>query len=510
MKNLTHNLLAKIVAIFLFAISELAGALSLLAISYLYDEQVYLDRVISGNSLMDFLYDMRYGFIVIACICALLFLASLIFLLCSAGHRFGKNEILPNHQDKIPFDLYIICTGLLLALCLNITFNIGYGDMLFSVVLGISCLVCSTLIALAFLMTLATRLKLGKWWRNTIIYRLVMLLVRLIRKIPLLWKTLLVCAAAGILNIIFTVVSMVDGAGGLVLVLLLEGVLIAGACLAALQMQKLKAAGKALAEGDFDYTADTAKMYWEFKKHGENLNRIGDGMTIAVERQMKSERLKTELITNVSHDLKTPLTSIINYIDLLSREGVQGKSAEYVEVLHHQAQRLKKLTEDLVEASKASTGNIAAELVRTNICELIDQSVAEYAERLKDAKLEAVVSFPENGCHAVADGRLLWRMLDNLLSNACKYSQPDTRVYLNAFEHGGRTMISVKSISRRQLNVNADELMERFVRGDASRSTEGSGLGLNIARSLAQLQGGSLSLTIDGDLFKAEISLPAA
>jgi signal transduction histidine kinase len=234
-------------------------------------------------------------------------------------------------------------------------------------------------------------------------------------------------------------------------------------------------------------------------------------MALAVDRQMKSERLKTELITNVSHDIKTPLTSIINYVDLLSRQELEGQSAEYLAVLDRQAKRLKKLTEDLVEASKASTGNLSVTLERTDVCELVRQAVGEYEERLEAGRLEVVIPPPEQATFVLADGRLLWRVMDNLLSNAVKYAQPDTRVYIDVTDREpGTVTVIVKNISRNRLNVDADELMERFVRGESSRTTEGSGLGLNIARSLVELQKGAFILYVDGDLFKAELKLRSA
>jgi signal transduction histidine kinase len=192
-------------------------------------------------------------------------------------------------------------------------------------------------------------------------------------------------------------------------------------------------------------------------------------------------------------------------VDLLKKESLEGKSGEYLEVLDRQSRRLQKLTEDLVEASKASTGNLSVELRRTDVCELLRQAAGEYAERLEAGGLEAVLSAPQEGLFVMADGRLLWRVLDNLLGNACKYSLPGTRVYIDVERQADETVITVKNISRSRLNVDADELMERFVRGESSRTTEGSGLGLNIARSLAELQKGTFRLAVDGDLFKAEL-----
>ena len=239
----------------------------------------------------------------------------------------------------------------------------------------------------------------------------------------------------------------------------------------------------------------------------ENLNAIGTGMTRAVEQRMKSERLKTELITNVSHDIKTPLTSIVNYVDLLEKEELPEKATEYLAVLDRQSKRLKKLTEDLVEASKASTGNVAVRLTPILVNEIVHQAIGDYDERLTAGKLEVVVTTYEGNLNAMADGRLLWRVLDNLLSNVCKYALAGTRVYIDLGTRDNRVVVSMKNISRDQLNVNADELMERFVRGDTSRHTEGSGLGLNIAKSLMELMGGTFALSVDGDLFKAELTL---
>ncbi len=262
-----------------------------------------------------------------------------------------------------------------------------------------------------------------------------------------------------------------------------------------------------MSRGNFEQKVDTKKMLFDFKEHGNDLNSIGDGMAIAVEQRMRSERLKTELITNVSHDIKTPLTSIINYVDLLQKDHSKEQQTEYLAILQRQSQRLKKLTEDLVEASKASTGNLTVSLVPTNIGELINQALGEYLEKMESGKLEPVVALPHEELPVLADGKLLWRVLDNLFNNVCKYALAGTRVYIEVKQTAQKTVVSVKNISREPLNVEAEELMERFVRGDSSRHTEGSGLGLNIARSLVELQKGDFRLYVDGDLFKAEILL---
>ena len=245
--------------------------------------------------------------------------------------------------------------------------------------------------------------------------------------------------------------------------------------------------------------------------HAEDLNRIGQGMNIAVEERLKSERMKTELITNVSHDIKTPLTSIINYSDLIFREDCENeKIKEYASVLHNQSERLKKLIDDLVEASKASSGNIDIMLAECDARVLISQVAGEYYQRLTEVGLELVCTSPDDEVRIMADGRRLWRVFDNLMNNARKYAMSGTRVYVSLEEVGGRAVFRFKNISREALSVNADELSERFVRGDASRNTEGNGLGLSIAKNLCELQKGRLELSIDGDLFKATVTLPKA
>ena len=289
----------------------------------------------------------------------------------------------------------------------------------------------------------------------------------------------------------------------------LDAALVAGAAWLSLQLQQVRDMGAALAARDLEAQLDTEKMYFDVKRHAEDLNAIGVGMNKAVEQRLKSERLKTELITNVSHDIKTPLTSIVSYVDLLKKEELSPTAGEYVAVLDRQSRRLKKLTEDLVEASKASTGNIAVQLEPIVVNEIIHQAVGDYDEKLAAGRLEVIVNTYEGNLMALADGRLLWRVLDNLLSNVCKYAMAGTRVYVDLIARDGHVVLSIKNISRDPLNISADELMERFVRGDASRHTEGSGLGLNIAKSFMDLMGGGFALSVDGDLFKAELTLRA-
>ena len=252
-----------------------------------------------------------------------------------------------------------------------------------------------------------------------------------------------------------------------------------------------------------EHPVDTARMYRDLKEHGEPLNSIQTGMAKAVAESVKSERFKTELITNVSHDIKTPLTSIINYVDLLEKEELSNETAEgYLEVLERQSNRLKKLIEDLIEASKASTGNLAVHLEKLEAGVSVVQIVGEFEDKLNAADLTLLIQKPETPVYVMADGRHFWRVIDNLMNNICKYAQPGTRVYVDLRENGGQVELIFRNTSRYPLNISSEELMERFVRGDESRNTEGSGLGISIAKSLMELMGGSFMLYVDGDLFK--------
>ena len=236
------------------------------------------------------------------------------------------------------------------------------------------------------------------------------------------------------------------------------------------------------------------------------INDIAGGFSNAIQESLKSERLKTELITNVSHDIKTPLTSIINYVDLIKKEDIQNeKIKEYVDILDKKSQRLKKLTEDLVEASKASSGNIKLNLEEIRVKELINQTIGEFKDKFESKNLIIETNMPEEDVKITADNRYMYRIIENLFSNITKYAQDGTRVYIDVKKKNKNIEISIKNISKDRLNISADELMQRFVRGDKSRFTEGSGLGLSIAKSLTELQKGTFDITIDGDLFKVEM-----
>ena len=267
---------------------------------------------------------------------------------------------------------------------------------------------------------------------------------------------------------------------------------------------------KKMGKGDLSTKVDDTLMAGAFKDFAADLNDLADVVVVAAQKQLKSERMKTELITNVSHDIKTPLTSIINYVDLLQKPHSEEEEVQYLEVLDRQSQRLKKLIDDLMDMSKANTGNMAVEITKVDAVESINQALGEFADKLDKAELIPVFRHSEDRVPMMADGKLVWRVLSNLLGNAVKYAMPGTRLYIDLISMENKVVISLKNISREELNVDADELMERFVRGDDSRNTEGSGLGLNIARSLMELQKGQLQLLVDGDLFKVTLIFPGA
>ncbi len=479
---------------------------------------------------VDLLYSLHTAAIPLLAVSLLGILFLVVYLACAAGRRPGREDAVPGWQEKIPFDLYLLAdvlaaAGVIAAADGALNALEDEPVLLALLLLGLA-VVCAVL-GLAFWMTLCTRVKCGKWWRNTVAFWALRLCWRaavwcwrllrgagcwawgLVRGLPLVWKTAAVLCGESLLEFVVLVNSGLYEEN-LLLWVLFRAILVVALIWGALQLRRLQAGGAALAAGDLDAKVDTARMYWDFKRHGENLNDVARGMQLAVEKQLKSERLKTELITNVSHDIKTPLTSIINYVDLLKRDPAGEQAAEYLEVLDRQSRRLKKLTEDLVEMSKASTGNIPVNASRRSVNELLSQALGEYGERLEKAGLEPVASLPERECFVWADGTLVWRVLDNVFSNACKYALPGTRFYVDAAEEGNRVRLSFKNVSRDRLNVSADELTERFVRGDSARGGEGSGLGLNIAKSLAELQGGALTLRVDGDLFRVDLALPAA
>ena len=463
--------------------------------------------------LVHLMYSLRFAVYVVLVMAALMALVCFIYLMVSAGHRGGVEGIAGTSFTRLPLDLVTAAVAFCLYACGMFAFDYFYG----AEETIIACLVFGTTAAaltVGYFITLATRIKLGGgvWWRNTVICRVIILLGKLCRliwrglcamaaAIPLAWGAVLIYMVLSLTGLIWCVVTPVGPR--IFGWILLNFALFPSLLYICVVLQRLLRGCDALAGGKLDAKVDTKNMFGLMRRAGEDLNNIGEGMTLAVEERLRSERLKTELITNVSHDIKTPLTSIINYADLISREQTDNPQVqEYSVELLRQSERMKKLIEDLIEASKASTGNIEMHMQPCEIGVLLTQCGGEYQSRLEEAGLYLVTSQPDQPLYIMADGSRLWRVLDNLLGNALKYALPGTRVYLSLERQGSEAVITLKNVSAYPLNMPADELLERFTRGDSSRSTGGNGLGLSIAKSLTELQGGTLTPVVDGDLFK--------
>lgn len=472
------------------------------------------------------------GFAVVLLLCIVMS----IFSMVNAGVKTGKETITLGRFERTPTELVLamaVCSAAaavgicvesgIASMCVNqyrnytfesenifVSENIQYIAFLVPVA-------CLYSVALFFFNNIVAKVKAGTFFADCLIVRALKWIARKTKAcfryvkshMSLTQKGIWAYICITIVEIIFVAILAAGSMRGLlwvVIYIILKWLCIVGIVAYIIQTQELYKCAKEMAEGNLDRKADTSKMFWVFRAHGEHLNQISDGMSKAVEARMKSEHLKTELITNVSHDIKTPLTSIINYVDLLQKDDMDEKTRqEYIEVLSRQSARLKKLIEDLVEASKASTGNIQINWAEIDANMLLEQAVAEYEDKLANAGLKVVFTRSEVPAVIRADGQHLWRVFDNLLANISKYAMPGTRVYASVIHEAGSVRIEFKNISREALNVSSDELMERFVRGDSSRNTEGSGLGLSIANSLCTLMRADFKLSIDGDLFKAVI-----
>ena len=481
---------------------------------------------------LEWIWQIRDGLIVILLGSLLLGAACIVYLCWAAGRKPKCVEIRPGGLNRLPLDLYAAMDGILGYFCLmllaeGVSALIGSGMPRFAMVAAVAAAFAMCLMLVLYLFAVAAQVKVKDhfWWRRSLVGFVLILVYRaarwflramaaLFRLLPVVWQWLLTafCMAGAVLVCFLGTVSScyhISRYWSIALffaILGCIGIVLYGAwCFGTI----VKGA-KQMAAGDLDHKVNTRYLFGAFRSCGAHLNTLSSAAMVAARQQMKSERMKTELIANVSHDIKTPLTSIINYIDLLLKPHSDEEQAQYLEVLARQSQRLKKLTEDLVEMSKASSGNITAELTDMDACEAVRQALGEFAGKLEAVPLNLVFHQPEEPIMMCADGRLTWRVLSNLLNNAVKYAQPGTRLYVDVAKIDNRVLISLKNMSREQLNVTAEELMERFVRGDASRHTEGSGLGLNIAKGLMEAQNGTLHLHIDGDLFKVTLFFPAA
>ena len=492
------------------------------------DSEIYvLSRV------MSLLNAYRYDLLIIAVGTGLASIALFVFLMAAAGRRAPDGAVTPTWVERVPFDVYSAVMLVAGVGCLGLIFSLAEQwrmDMALGALMGVS-VVAFAAVAVLWCMSLSVRVKLKTVISSCVCYKILAWCWKAFRRV-LVWcknalaalvgdvktisfvpRVVLIVLAVLIVEFVFMVNT--DVGDHLVAWFFERAVLVALGIYLVAAMKRLLTAGREIASGNVEHRVDTARMHGALKEHGEDLNRITDGMNKAIAERVKSERFKTELITNVSHDIKTPLTSIVNYVDLLEKEEMENDTArEYLEVLSRQSARLKKLIEDLMEASKASTGNLAVNPERCDLGVMLTQTAGEYAEKLSAAGLELIVDKPEENVYIMADRQQLWRVFDNLMNNICKYSLDGTRVYLELRRvtrtsgeslHPGAA-VTFRNISKTRLTVAGDELAERFVRGDSSRNTEGSGLGLSIANSLTELQGGKMTLVVDGDLFKVQLT----
>ncbi len=523
-------------------------------------------RFDGGYALLTQVWSYRNSLFFIIGVCLLLFAVLAVYLCCAAGRKPGSEEVHAAGFNCIPLDIYLAGGGLIVfGLFMAIVQFYDAADLFTQSVQTLCAGVlmagyAMSLIFVSFCFACAAQFKTpgGYWWRNSVCWRCLNLLVKcvkgcfsgcgwLIRNFPMafaalgrfllvllsplrwLWRQVKkTCTKIGkSINRVYSMMPLTWQwlLTGFIMVMLLFAafagrsemmvVLSLCACVAVVLYGAycfgiLLESAKRMGKGDLDTKVDDKYLIGAFKSFAGDLNDLAGVAVVAAQKQLKSERMKTELITNVSHDIKTPLTSIINYVDLLQKPHTPEEEKTYLEVLNRQSQRLKKLIEDLMEMSKASTGNLTADITKLDAVESVNQALGEFADKLEKAQLTSVFRHPEESVAMMADGRLAWRVLSNLLSNTVKYALPGTRVYIDVMALEGKVIISLKNISRDELNVDADELMERFVRGDDSRNTEGSGLGLNIAKTLMELQKGQLQLLVDGDLFKVTLIFPGA
>ncbi|MBQ3940405.1 MAG: HAMP domain-containing histidine kinase [Oscillospiraceae bacterium] len=477
--------------------------------TYLPEDLPVNDTIRANHQLFRVLFDRSEWFVVSMFLFIILTIIASISMCTAAGHRDSHETLAPSRVHAMAYEFFWLLPPLALVVSSLAMSLLVHEDASYRMVglFGLGLSLCISLCCILWLYTTAVRVKCGTFWSSFFFVRIARKLFALFRN-----RTLVSIIAAVSLGFLCIVNAAALECINTPLILPIFGIdllalLILLYCIYA--YFELHSHVRRMETGDFTPAKHALPLSGDFSRFDSSLNEITGKVGEIVAQQTKAEHLRTELITNVSHDLKTPLTSIVNYVDLLSRQQMPTPEAtEYLEVLRRQAARLKKLTIDLVDASKASTGNLTVELMPTVLQVLIEQLSGEYEDRFAERRLSLICNLPTEPLVILADGRQIWRVFDNLLGNACKYALSGTRVYLDLTADAETVTISLKNISATELNISPDELMERFVRGDSSRHTEGSGLGLSIARDLTALQNGVLKLHTDGDLFKATLVFP--
>ena len=459
---------------------------------------------------------------------SVLWLIGMVWLTVTAGRRPEDEEIHLNGFDRWYTEIAagtvigIWLAGTIISGTLIANSSLGYSHVVVTVI--VICLICGTYTMAWFLigyLSLVRRIKAGTLWKNSLIRKVLKWIGKCSGKLAdfarafsrnTAEKIKVLLVGGAFLFLQFLIIGCVfSGAGVFLLALMAVDVAVMIFAIRKADGQDRIMDGlKKISDGELQYKIKTDTLTGKQKVMAEYINNIGGGLDAAVENSLKKERMQTELITNVSHDLKTPLTSIINYVDLMKRENpTDPKIQEYLRILDEKSQRLKVLTEDVVEASKASTGNIKLEMNDIDFVEMVQQVIGEFEEKFTEKNLTMMVHFTDEPSNIYADGQRMWRVLEFVFGNVVKYAMEGTRVYAEISNRNKKVTFSLKNISAQPLNISADELTERFIRGDVARNTEGSGLGLSIAKSLTELQGGEFKLYLDGDLFKVMITFVA-
>ena len=459
---------------------------------------------------------------------SVLWLIGMVWLTVTAGRKPEDEEIHLNGFDRWYTEIAagavigIWLAGTIISGTLIANSSLGYSYAVVTVI--VTCLICGTYTMAWFLigyLSLVRRIKAGTLWKNSLIRKVLKWIGKCSGKLAdfarafsrnTAEKIKVLLVGGAFLFLQFLIIGCVfSGAGVFLLALMAVDVAVMIFAIRKADGLDLIMDGlKKISDGELQYKIKTDTLTGKQKVMAEYINNIGSGLDAAVENSLKKERMQTELITNVSHDLKTPLTSIINYVDLMKRENpTDPKIQEYLRILDEKSQRLKVLTEDVVEASKASTGNIKLEMNDIDFVEMVQQVIGEFEEKFQEKNLTMMVHFTDEPSIIYADGQRMWRVLENVFGNVVKYAMEGTRVYAEISNRNKKVTFSLKNISAQPLNISADELTERFIRGDVARNTEGSGLGLSIAKSLTELQGGEFKLYLDGDLFKVMITFVA-
>lgn len=476
-----------------------------------------------SNEFIEILKPYQTVIYVLVPISTMMVILILMYLIISIGHKKGVEGISITDFDKIPLEVILIVAGAVFTLVILMTFGGNTSDR--SLPLETSLMLTayfSIYIVIAIIFdTTVRRLKAKMFWKTTIIGKFFKIFEKMFTKLENFFKELrgtskffdkttkkfiLDC----IIAIVFAIIVLLIFHQNFIFTTLLEtGIVIIFVfriLKAIADYDKIEEKLKEMYDGNNNETLDRNEFLPEFYQSVDYINDISNGFERAIQDRIKSERLKTELITNVSHDIKTPLTSIINYVDLLKKEDIKNEKAnEYIEILDSKSQRLKKLIEDLVEASKVSTGNVKLKLEKINIIELLNQAIGEFEDKFEAKKLEIILDSKESEIYILADSRYMYRIIENLFSNISKYALENSRVYIDIIKKSNQVYIEMKNISKEKLNISAEELMQRFVRGDKSRTTEGSGLGISIAQNLTEIQKGVFNLKLDGDLFRVEL-----